>query len=477
MPKRILVVLLFTSFCSQASAQSGVNPEIANCREIQDPATQTQAELCAAWAPCKFVLGIHKACAKARSFIDGLKNLSWSDRKPDTSDFFDTAAPLPKGDGTLQQLSRTIREKYVATPNRQTQSGEFDDGVKWHYEGGIENGKRHGAGVLVSENGKLFRGEFFEGRQIGLGELVEESSRRAGVMSSARLNGPGVERFNNGTRYEGEFKDGAQDGAGTVYWSFGERFDGTFKSGKVDSGSGTWPQGGTAIYRGSLRGGMKEGRGTLIIPQDRTYTGEFKADKMHGNGEWIFARDGSRWTGEFRDNLAWNVRIVETNGQVMHIANGKGVPVVTTRTVSPPPQSSNDVNWGAVAQGLANVAGAYAASRGGAASVPAPAPLPPVQYQSYGQPAPVAAARLNQDANRYYPLLGCVANSREGPSSYANGICAKNNCGRSVNMVWERGNTGVAASGCYPSMADFGALLGACEGSDLYDRGRRMCKR
>jgi hypothetical protein len=144
----------------------------------------------------------------------------------------------------------------------------------------------------------------------------------------------------------------------------------------------------------------------------------------------------------------------------------------------PPPPRNDDVNWAAVAKGAADLAGAYAASRGRPAPVP-PAPLPPAQYKPYGQPAPAPSAspRPNQDANRYYPLLGCVANSREGPSSYANGICAKNNCGRSVNMVWERGNTGVAAGGCYPSLADFGRLLGACEGSDLYDKSRRMCKK
>lgn len=59
--------------CLPVTVSAEVNPEIANCEEIKDEATQTQADFCSAHVGCKLVMGIHKTCAKVKTFLDRLK--------------------------------------------------------------------------------------------------------------------------------------------------------------------------------------------------------------------------------------------------------------------------------------------------------------------------------------------------------------------------------------------------------------------
>ena len=56
-----------------ASAQP--NPEIANCEEIKDEATQTQKSFCEAHVGCRLVFGIQKGCTEAKGFLTRLQNV------------------------------------------------------------------------------------------------------------------------------------------------------------------------------------------------------------------------------------------------------------------------------------------------------------------------------------------------------------------------------------------------------------------
>ena len=53
------------------------------------------------------------------------------------------------------------------------------------YEGEVKEGKRHGLGKMIQNNGAVVYGEFKDGK----------------------LNGHGIMTFGNEDRYEGEFKD------------------------------------------------------------------------------------------------------------------------------------------------------------------------------------------------------------------------------------------------------------------------------
>lgn len=320
--QRHIVAIIFIALIGAPMYALGddINPQIANCQEITDPDTQTQVDLCTAHVGCKLVMGLQKACTKVKTFLTSLKNLSFGKNKIDSNDVFDAAAPSAEGDVSFNTISNSIKSNYDKQPKKQVVSGEFENGSKWVYEGPMTKGVRNGTGVLITDSGTVFRGDFVEGRQAGMGELFNDKTRKAGVMVGAKMDGFGIERDADGVRYEGEHKADKYNGNGVMTWPSGNRHEGTYKDG-ARNGQGTlkWANGNQ--YTGEFLNNKISGQGTFKFTNGNQYTGNFVNSKMSGQGTYTWA-DGDRFEGEWRDDKKLNGTQINTNGSRINIANG-----------------------------------------------------------------------------------------------------------------------------------------------------------
>lgn len=100
------ICLTATLALAPVSALAQINPEIASCEEIQDEATQTQAEICASHLGCRLVLKIHSTCVKTKQFLTGLRNAT---SRLLTRKEIDDALP----DAIVNALSLPIRDSVL----------------------------------------------------------------------------------------------------------------------------------------------------------------------------------------------------------------------------------------------------------------------------------------------------------------------------------------------------------------------------
>lgn len=375
--KSLIVLFALFSFSTTLFAQSdGINPEIANCQEIRDPATQTQVDFCTAHAGCKLVMGIQTVCTKVKTFLNNLKNLTFGKDKIDSNDVFEAAAPPAVDDARFNSIAVAIKTSYEKQAKKEIVSGKFESGVDWVYEGPIKNGVREGTGVLIAGTGTILRGDFVEGHQAGLGDMVNHQSRKAGVMMDAKMDGIGVERFVSGDRYEGEYKAGVFDGTGIYTTARGDRIEGNFKGGAVNghavntqatstyegdyvnnkrTGQGMYVSADGFRYIGAFVDGKYSGQGSAFWASGSQYSGGFANDKMHGRG--TYARvDGSRFDGEFRDHKRFNGTEVGADGTRFAYVNGAVAQTAQAAVPAQPmPEAAKASVIGDVIRGIADV--------------------------------------------------------------------------------------------------------------------------
>lgn len=280
----LLLCLVLAAHAGWANAQ--VNPEIANCEEIRDEATQTQVDFCTAHVGCALVMRIHKACVSAKSFLNRLKNFSFGKSEPDMNDVFEAAAPPVSDDPAYSRASSAIRSKYEGQPATVLRSGTTEKGASWVYQGPVVNGKWNGTGIYASSSGTIARAEYVDGRQVGKGEYTNTQRREVGDMQAYLLNGEGIRRYPDGSRYEGEFQKDMLHGQGTATYASGNR-----------------------------------------------YVGAFEKGNRHGRGTFHF-KSGGQVAGEFRDGKAFNAQETSADGRVLAVySNGsKEAPSAGTGT-------------------------------------------------------------------------------------------------------------------------------------------------
>lgn len=135
------------------------------------------------------------------------------------------------------------------------------------------NGRHHGSGTLLKQDGTKITGSFKKGLLQGL----------------ARMINPG------GTIYEGEFKNGILNGNGKIFASHGGKFEGNILDGKFHgSGQEEWPDG--MKYEGDYVNGLRQGSGKIQFGDGDIYEGDFYADKIHGIGTYTW-KNGNCYTG------------------------------------------------------------------------------------------------------------------------------------------------------------------------------------
>jgi len=123
------------------------------------------------------------------------------------------------------------------------------------FTGTFVNGKRHGKGKCIYQDGSIYYGEWFQGEREGFGILIQS----------------------NGTIYDGEWELDQMHGKGVWYWKDG------------------------SIYVGDNELGKRSGKGIYCNSNLDMYEGEFQDNELHGQGKFAYA-DGSTYVGYFQKN-------------------------------------------------------------------------------------------------------------------------------------------------------------------------------
>ena len=197
---------------------------------------------------------------------------------------------------------------------------EYSDGV---YSGYMVNGKRHGKGTFILNNGDVYEGDFSEDLFHGHGKYTKiDGSFYEGEFFNGNMHGKGKITYADQCVYEGDFYDGKHHGQGKFIHYNGGFYEGEYCFGKWNGkGRMSYPDG--KIYEGDFCDGKIQGYGKMFFPNSGEYTGEFKDGRFHGKGELRFD-DGTTFKGTFENGeIIETGTIIRKNGQI--IEGKKGV--------------------------------------------------------------------------------------------------------------------------------------------------------
>lgn len=206
---------------------------------------------------------------------------------------------------------------YAAEPAARPDGLSADGG---RYYGPLVNGRFHGRGRLVWDNGDVYEGDFVDGRMSGKGRRTRANGDvYEGEFRAGRANGKGRLQDAQGATYVGEFRDDEFSGKGRYEapgdfnyegdFLFGEfdgqgeyreanhHYKGGFRRGRYSGhGEGTYPDGST--YRGNHVKGRWEGKGRFENTAKEVYEGDFRGNEFTGKGTYT-SPAGIRYEGGF----------------------------------------------------------------------------------------------------------------------------------------------------------------------------------
>jgi hypothetical protein len=248
--KKILLVVLFTSFCVIGHAQ------VDDC--ISKMETRI-LQLAIAKSNDDFV----KRSAEARILLNKLGTCPCFERNSNS---------LEKEKKRLEKMFNENFSGYVT-------NFKMDLGV---YTGSLKSGKREGKGKLIY----TFYSKYYDGD-----------------WKNGNEDGKGTKEYNDGTIYNGEFKDGYKEGKGKEKNKNGEYYDGNWKAGyKIGYGRAKIIYNDSLSYEGGVyKGYSKHGWGREIFKNKYEYNGEWKNDASEGFGN-ITYKSGNSYEGEWKLN-------------------------------------------------------------------------------------------------------------------------------------------------------------------------------
>lgn len=146
-----------------------------------------------------------------------------------------------------------------------------------NYVGQQKKAVRHGYGVYTYTNPFFqYEGEWIDGKKHGLGKFL----------------------MNDGSYYNGEFKNGEIEGNGVRYFGLsGNKYTGSFYKGELQ-GQGIMEYKNGSVYEGSWENNKRQGHGILKEKDGYSYDGNFHQHKKHGNGTQHY-KNGDIYTGDW----------------------------------------------------------------------------------------------------------------------------------------------------------------------------------
>lgn len=192
------------------------------------------------------------------------------------------------------------------------------------YVGTWLDGRMHGEGLYIWQDGSEYKGDFNNGVMCGRGEKRWPDGRcYCGTWKQDMMWGEGVMTWPTQESYSGQFWKGAYHGHGTRTKPSGDKYVGEFNNGEQEGegsfcsategwvfvglwlhgrmygeGRVEWPDG--TAYVGQWKDGIRDGHGRLTWPDGAWYEGPFKGNHVEGHGLKSFP-DGSFYEGEFID--------------------------------------------------------------------------------------------------------------------------------------------------------------------------------
>jgi hypothetical protein len=168
------------------------------------------------------------------------------------------------------------------------------------YIGQMQNGIRHGTGIITYNDGDEYIGKWNYGQKHGKGIYKTPSGESySGYFQNDKRHGHGIYKFEDGTGYDGEWKNGIKHGHGTYKYKFGEEYNGDWKDGKMH-GNGTYKYADGSKYEGYFQNDERNNIGTYRTA-DGIYIGEWKDDKKHGTGTFRYS-NGVEYKGYFQND-------------------------------------------------------------------------------------------------------------------------------------------------------------------------------
>jgi hypothetical protein len=195
------------------------------------------------------------------------------------------------------------------------------------YLGSLHGQLRHGYGIELTSDGRMYCGDWSQNAKEGNGFVEYADGRRLyGCFHQNILQNFKKLVLPEGTTYKGDLLDnGYRCGRGCLYsdkekllydgtWDNDKRVEGVaweqlpsnvlceykYSGGvKQQVGKYTWPDG--TVYEGRLVKGLKAGEGKCTYPDGSQYSGQWLNDKRHGQGSYTI---GSRmYTGTWENDM------------------------------------------------------------------------------------------------------------------------------------------------------------------------------
>lgn len=180
------------------------------------------------------------------------------------------------------------------------------DGSK--YVGQFVNDDIEGKGYYIDTSGRMYIGEFREGKANGQGKITIEKDPGYIYIGSFKNNlfdGYGEETLPNGNIYKGQFREGYKESSGILQFSEGSCYEGEFQKSAI-SGKGVFKWKDGRVYEGDFLDNKLHGKGKTTWVDGSYYDGEYKNDQFNGYGELV-SSDGSIFKGNWQNNCIHGV--------------------------------------------------------------------------------------------------------------------------------------------------------------------------
>ena len=166
------------------------------------------------------------------------------------------------------------------------------------YTGEILNGKRHGKGVQIWDDGAKYDGNWENDKSNGYGTFYHtDGDVYQGYWKNNRANGKGVYISSDGGRYEGYWIDDVQNGFGTEKWNDGSSYKGNYDMGKKE-GYGEYEWSNKSKYRGYWKDNKLCGKGVYYYVDGKKYIGDYNNNLKEGVGKYFWI-DGKIYFGQY----------------------------------------------------------------------------------------------------------------------------------------------------------------------------------